>query len=119
MKMIETLAPLTFGPGAVLKLNDGQAALRAGRLRYKGGGLYETLAEIQFKKGETFGFDGVMNKAMLELVNVDGQPGKPAPAAKPKDGKPIKFLLPKAGDTPDAVAERLSKAAQARVQDKK
>lgn len=112
MKQIKTTAAVTFGPGAILKLSDGQAALRAGRLKILEGGLYETLSEIQFKAGEEFGYEGTLSKAMLELVDVDGHPGKPAPEPKPKAKGPVKFVMPKATDTPDAVRERLEKASK-------
>lgn len=108
MKQIKTTAAVTFGPGAILKLTDGQAALRAGRLKILEGGLHEALAEIQFKAGEEFGYEGVLTKAMLELMDVDGAPGKPEPAPKPKAKGPVKFVMPKATDTPDAIRERLA-----------
>lgn len=108
MKEIEAIDIVTFGPGAVLKLSEAQAAVRMNFLKARGEGLFETTGDIQFKRGEKFGLEGPLSKAMLEVVNIDGKPGKPPAPEKPKSG-PTKFVMPQASDTPAAQQARLDK----------
>lgn len=109
MKEVEAIDVVTIGVGTVLKLNHEQALPRASFLKDRGDGTFETLGTVQFKRGEKFGLEGVISKAMLESVNVDGIPGRPAPPEKTKNPGPVKFLMPKATDTPAAIQERLDK----------
>lgn len=105
MKMIETLAVVNFGPGAMLTLSADQVRRRQRVLRDMGDGVYEALDHVQFKSGEVFGYDGVLSKSMLALVKVDGQSVAPPPAAVPPAG-PVKFVMPVARDIPPGAKKR-------------
>ena len=109
MKAVEAMEVVTFGVGNVLKLDDKQAGVRKHVLKARGDGVYETTGEVQFKRGEKFGVEGEISKAMLEVVMIDGKPGKPVAPEKPKDQGPVKFVMPVATDTPAAQQARLDK----------
>lgn len=109
MRQVEAIDVVTFGVGNILRLSPKQAGLRMNFLLAKGDGIFETIGEIQFKRGEKFGVEGEISKAMLESVNIDGKPGKPAAPEKPKNQGPVKFVMPEATDTPKAIQARLDK----------
>jgi hypothetical protein len=109
MKNVEAIDVVTFGAGNILKLSEKQAGTRKNFLLARGDGVFETIGEIQFKRGETFGVEGPISKAMLESVNIDGKPGKPMAPEKPKNQGPVKFVMPEATDTPAAQQARLDK----------
>lgn len=52
----------------ILLLNDLQATARVNALINLGEGLYEIRGPVQFKCRETFGYDGEVNKALLEKI---------------------------------------------------
>lgn len=108
MRNVEAMDVVIFGVGAVLKLSEKQATLRKTFLKSRPDGTFETTGEVQFKRGEQFGVDGPISKAMLESVMIDGKPGKPPAPEKPKAG-PVKFVMPAASDTPAAQQARLDK----------
>lgn len=108
MKNVEAIETVTFGAGNILKLSERQAVPRMAVLEALDGGTFKTTGEVQFKKGETFGLEGTISKAMLESILIDGKPGRPVvETTKPKG--PVKFLMPSATDTPAAQQARLDK----------
>lgn len=109
MKNVEAIDVVTLGVGNILKLTEKQAGLRKNFLLDKGEGIFETTGEIQFKRGEKFGLEGPISKAMLEAILIDGKPGKPAAAEKPKDKGPVKFVMPEPSDTPKARQAQLDR----------
>lgn len=98
MIQIEALSPLTFGPGTVLALTLKQAEARRHILRDVSEGVYETMGQTQFKRGETLGLEGEVPKALRSAVLVDGRPMVKPPAAEA--GGPVAFVMPEAKDIP-------------------
>ncbi|TAK45259.1 MAG: hypothetical protein EPO27_10595 [Betaproteobacteria bacterium] len=74
MKEYVAKAVLTLGAGRV-RIDVEQAKTRAHNLKPLGEGLHEIVNPIQFKRGERFGWDGEVPKAMREAF------GEPAGAA--------------------------------------
>lgn len=105
MKNIEALETVQFGPGTCLKLSKEQAVPRARLLKHIEDGVYETLDNVQFKRGETFGFDGVLPKSLREIVLVEGKSEVPVIKPAPNAGGPVKFVLPVARDIPKPQAK--------------
>jgi len=57
----------------ILELSEDQAASRNHSLTSLGEGLYQVDGPVQFKRGEEFGYDGDVNKALMaELEDIDG-----------------------------------------------
>lgn len=65
-----------FHSGVVLLTKD-QASLRSNNLKDLDDGFFEILAPIQFKRGETLGFDGEVPKALLEEIEFQEDLNKP------------------------------------------
>lgn len=63
-----------FNAGARLKLTPEQASSRAHKLSAIDAkkGLYEATGPIEFKTGETVGFDGELPKTMVDLLDAGG-----------------------------------------------
>jgi len=57
--------PVNINGGTVMLIDD-QAKPRMHNLKDLGKGVYEVINPIQFKQGEEFCWDGVVNKALLE-----------------------------------------------------
>lgn len=52
----------------ILQLDKKQASARVHALDDLGDGLYQVRRTVQFKRGEAFGYDGSVNKAMLRQI---------------------------------------------------
>jgi hypothetical protein len=52
----------------ILDLTHEQAASRLHSLTDLGDGLYEVLYPVQFKRGEEIGYDGEVNKNLLQSI---------------------------------------------------
>lgn len=72
-----------FQPSTVLfDLSDDQVRRRRAHLRDLGGGRWEVVSPVSFKRGETVGVVGDVPKALMtEVEPVDA---KPTPKRKPK-----------------------------------
>jgi len=57
--------PLTLPPGLIVRLTEQQANLREHALKKRKNGCYEVIHPVQFKNGETLGFDQVPDKTLL------------------------------------------------------
>jgi hypothetical protein len=75
-----------FFAGAVLMLSEDQSRSRIHALKpLKKKGFYEVTAPVQFKRGEEIGFEGEVNKTLLQEI----VPAHPAPVlADPAAGVP-------------------------------
>jgi len=72
--IIATVAGFASG---ILELTSGQASARTHALKPLGDSLYEVTAPVQFKNGEVIGYDGEINKSLLQLVTpTSAEPGK-------------------------------------------
>jgi hypothetical protein len=68
MERYEVVAPHVEIHTGILQLSKEQADARAHALDDLGEGLYQIRRPVQFKCGETFGYDGTVNKALLQLI---------------------------------------------------
>lgn len=85
MVKVKTLSPVRFGVGETLGLSLDQAAVRAAALEKLRKGVYQTVAPVEFKAGETIRLDArtELSRYMQDRVEfVDGEP--PAPADPPE-----------------------------------
>jgi hypothetical protein len=82
------LAPLTFGPGALLGLSDDQVLRRAHArsLEVAGEGVYRALAMVQFKAGEVLELEDLPRAFEAQVEAVDDWMS-PAPAVSAKSSK--------------------------------
>lgn len=97
----------------VLELSDAQYARRKHALKQIGKNKYEITKPVQFKVGETIGYEGDMPKAMADMMIDEAEAAaQKAAAKKPKQGKQAKEAEEKA----NAEAEALAAQKQA-VQD--
>jgi hypothetical protein len=95
--------------GGQVQLTDVQAAPRAHNLESLGKGLYNVTAPIQFKAGETFGYDGEFPKAMAEIcMPADSVPAEESPAGDPKPSGPM------AGDRPTSGSGKAKRSGKAK-----
>ena len=78
MKLYTIEKPVTLASG-VLQLTEEQAKLRSSKLQSLGGDLYQILAKVQFKGGETFGYDGDLTK-LVQCVEVSDSEAEEKPA---------------------------------------
>lgn len=60
---------VTISSGILLLSND-QAEARTTHLENLGDGLYQVNQPVQFKRGEIFGYDGDVNKDILQQIKV-------------------------------------------------
>ena len=67
-----------------LDLSASQASDRMHALQKVQEGIYTVLSSIQFKRGEQFGYDGEVNKALLQHLEVAATGKKPVAAEKAK-----------------------------------
>jgi len=83
-RYVVTGASANFASG-VLKLTKEQAKAREHALEDLGDGYFEVMTPVGFKRGEIVGFDGEVNKALLQLVDEIGEApsAPPAPPAPP------------------------------------
>jgi len=72
MKTYKAHQPITLSSGK-LALTKEQASSReyCTEKTKKGKNIYLIVGKVQFKKGEEFGYDGVIPKAQIEAVNAD------------------------------------------------
>jgi hypothetical protein len=68
MNIFRAIAAITINPGAVLLLSPEQASGRVYALDDIGEGLFLVKAPTQFKAGESFGYDGEVNKQIAEVI---------------------------------------------------
>ena len=83
-KVIAKSAPISTG---LVELTGDQARSRMHNLKARGGGVYEVLKPIEFKRGEEFGHDGDPGKGKAVYVEVEGKAEakpEPKPESKPK-----------------------------------
>lgn len=93
---VVTAAAATFHSG-ILRLSEEQAAARSfGLVPTKKAGEFRIVSPVQFKRGEEIGFDGEINKAMLQDLDPAPAAGEGAPGGKGKKGK--KGAAPAAGE---------------------
>ena len=81
MHRYTTIAPITLHTG-IVELTPEQAAPRLYQLNDLGEGLYEITGPVQFKAGETIGYDGDINKALMERLTESA--AAPGTVRKPK-----------------------------------
>jgi hypothetical protein len=83
MKTYEVTGTYVSVNSGTLRLKPEQAAARAHALKETGKHLFEVLSPVGFKRGEVFGYDGQINKALLSEVAETGKKaeGKKAGAA--------------------------------------
>lgn len=67
MKRYLAQSPVTLH-GGIVELTNEQASCRAHALVSLGEGLYEICQTVQFKTGEVIGYDGEVNKSLLQQV---------------------------------------------------
>ena len=94
MVIYTTTEPVTL-TGGILELDADQARRRTLNLRKLDGGRFEIVKPVNFKAGETFGFDGIVPRAIakvmidldkVEVVKAEAEESKPV---KPKKDKAI------------------------------
>jgi hypothetical protein len=68
MQCYTVLQPITLYSG-ILDLTSSQAVPRLSSLIPLGEGLYEIAGPVQFKAGEIIGYDGEVNKALIESLD--------------------------------------------------
>lgn len=68
MQRYSVIGPKVEIHSGILHLSKTQAAARVHALDDLGEGLYQVSRPIQFKKGEEFGYDGSVNKALLQQM---------------------------------------------------
>lgn len=99
-RYIVTGASANFA-GGVLKLTKEQAKAREHALEDLGDGYFEVMTPVGFKRGEIVGFDGEVNKALLQLVDEIGEaPSAPPAPPAPPAGAQAPAPAPKAGKAP-------------------
>lgn len=78
----QAIAVVTLGVGAVLGLTREQAARRRACTAPITGreGWYRSTAQVQFKRGETFLYEGGLPKSMAVLLEWEGKSEETAPA---------------------------------------
>lgn len=80
LKKLEAIETVRLGPGTIVGLTPDQARTRLHNLTpLKERGVFNTTGPIEFKRGEQFGYEGAISRAMQEVVVGEGLP---APAAK-------------------------------------
>lgn len=84
MKKYRAIRLITLDVGSIVKLDKKQAADRKGRLEALGSDRYKLKESLQFKAGETFGFEGELPKS----IGVDAVDPPPAPSARKPAAKP-------------------------------
>jgi hypothetical protein len=73
MERYEVTATQVEIHAGILQLDPEQAAARAHALDTLGEGLYQVRRPVQFKRGESFGYDGAVGKGMLQAVKPSGK----------------------------------------------
>lgn len=72
MKVFKTTGPIGLNAGAMVALTKEQAASREhALLATKTKGVFQVKTRIEFKAGETFGFDGDLPKNVVDQVEAD------------------------------------------------
>ena len=75
----------------ILALSEAQAAVRRRGLQPLGDGRFKVTAPLEFKAGETIGFDGEAPKVLMHLLQADETPAvlkRPRKAAQSPDPSP-------------------------------
>ncbi len=92
MHIIVTARALELKPGALVGINEKQAARRKPFLQPvpKRAGWYQVTGAVQFKRGEALQIEGDVPKALAEVIEAPKRSGKPAGGDKPpaQTGKP-------------------------------
>lgn len=63
--------PITIFSG-ILEMDERQASARSYAVTPLGEGLFEVVSPVQFKNGEEFGYDGDVNKSLLQQLTPAG-----------------------------------------------
>jgi len=84
----------------VIELTEAQAQPRLHNLKALGGGKFEVLRPVEFKRGETFGYADRLPKSMAEIIEPEAKVAAKAKAAAKAvaEAKAEGELAPKAGD---------------------
>jgi len=103
-RYVVTGASANFASGVIM-LTEEQAKARVHALKDLGDGYFEVMTTVSFKRGEIVGYDGEVNKALLQLVDEIGE----APSAPPAQHAPPAVAqapaqAPKAGKAPKGPA---------------
>jgi hypothetical protein len=92
MQKYTTLETVAIGSGSIVELNAQQAESRKHNLKELGDGRFEVVNNIQFKKGETFGFEGTppktLQKAMVDSEKHEQESAAQADAGRGAETKP-------------------------------
>lgn len=89
MMTIFTTTDIVNLTGGILELDEKQARRRLANLKKLEDGRFEIVKEVIFKAGETFGFDGLVPKAVLHaMADLDKVEVLQVEAVKPI--KPVK-----------------------------
>lgn len=123
MKNYEVTSRMVELSSGKLRLSAVQAAARAHLLTPLGGDLYELRDKTQFKKGEKFGYDGQLSKALAQETEVlpkNAKPSRPNEAIQPKASASLIARLTGAGkkaeektDAPQPAAANTAEPAPA------
>lgn len=90
-KYITTAKSLRIQSGTVM-LDENQAQARAHQLEALGNGIYRIVSPIEFKSGETIGYEGDVPPALAQEMKEAGEIKRSAITAAAKDkpsGKPV------------------------------
>lgn len=100
MQLYQVTAPLVTLHAGRVQLTKDQARRRRHVMKHVTEDVFEITTPIQFKHGETFGYDGEVSKALSVQLR---DPNAPKPAAAAADGD--------AGPAPADTAQRRRKKA--------
>lgn len=74
MNRYKVVGPFVNVHSGVLSLTAEQAAARAAMVKANTEGNYEIVRTAQFKRGESFGYDGVISKEFVDEVVDENKP---------------------------------------------
>lgn len=80
----------TLGQG-ILALTPRQAAIRSHALAPLGGGFFEILQPVQFKAGESFGYNLPLPKVLAAIVDLESEP-EGGPDTPLEDLEPVQLF---------------------------
>lgn len=84
MKMYEVVKTMRIGEG-VVRLTEGQARDRKGKIAPRTDGAYDVLHPIEFKVGEVLGIESLPKHLGVHVRDLDAE-GVPREAAAPTGG---------------------------------
>jgi hypothetical protein len=86
MKSFEVVAAFANVNSGRIALSRTQYEARRHNLEPAGDGIYKVRSPIQFKRGEIFGYDGEVNKALLQHLEPTDKPTDKPRKPKNRDG---------------------------------